>query len=97
MPDGVFVLTVIVPFAFKVNPDGTVVPVKVTWPGLVPITTAAPSNVSFNTTLGVLSPAVIAVGVSFTASITLATTTVAVAVSQFAGVAPFSHIWYTTV
>ena len=86
MPDGVFVLTVIVPFAFKVNPDGTVVPVKVTWPGLVPITTAAPSNVSFNTTLGVLSPAVIAVGVSFTAQTTLFTVTLEPEVIQVVSV-----------
>ena len=97
VPDGVFAFTVIVPSAFNVNPAGTVTPVKVTSPGLVPITTGLPSNVSFNTTLGVESPTLTVAGVSFTASITFNTVTVAVAWSQFAGVAPTSQIWYTTV
>ena len=55
VPLGVFGSTVIVPSGFNVNSVGTVTPVKVTCPGLVPITTGAPSKVSFNTTLGVVS------------------------------------------
>ena len=39
VPDGVFGLIVIVPSAFKVSSAGTVTPVSVTSPGLVPITT----------------------------------------------------------
>ena len=53
VPLGVFGFTVIVPSAFKVSSAGTVTPVNVTSPGLVPITTGEPLKVSFNTTLGV--------------------------------------------
>ena len=74
--------TVIVPLTFKVNPVGTVTPVKVTCPEFVPITTGDPSKVSLVITDGVLSPAEIATGVSFTAFITLDTTTVLVAVAS---------------
>ena len=84
--------TVIVPLAFNVNPVGTVTPVSVTCPGLVPITAAAPFKVSFAITDGVLAPAVMAVGVSFTASMLgSATVITALAVLQFVEFA-FSQI-----
>ena len=92
VPEGRPAATVIVPLAFNVNPVGTVTPVKVTCPGFIPITAGDPSKVSLVITDVVLSPAVIAVGVSFTAFITFVTLTVTVAVSQFTGFAPFSHI-----
>ena len=103
VPDGVFGLTVIVPSGFNVKPAGTLTPVNVTWPGLVPITTGVPSNVSFTTTLGVLSPTETAAGVSLLATIGLLTTIVAVAVSQLSGVTfnpvtgSASHNWYVMV
>ena len=50
------VFTVIVPSAFSVNPVGTVIPVRVTSPGPLPITTGVPFNVSLITTVGVDSP-----------------------------------------
>ena len=71
-----------VPSGFKVNPVGTVTPVKVTSPGLVPITTGpTPFKVSFVTTVGVESPTATGVALksSSTASIGFNTTTVAVA------------------
>ena len=92
MPDGVPVATAIVPLVFNVNPLGTVTPDKLTCPGFVPITAGLPSNVSLVITEDVVSPAVIAVGLSLTAWITFDIKIVAVAVSQFAGVAPFSQI-----
>ena len=96
VPDGFNGFTVMVPSAFNVTPFDTVTPVKVTSPGFVPITTGPdPFNVSFKTTLGVLSPTVTTAGVSLTASIGFKTTTVAVAVSQFpggVGVAPTLQI-----
>jgi hypothetical protein len=58
----------------------------------VPITTGEPFKVSLRTTDGVEPPDAKAIGVSFNALITLDTTTVTVAVSQFTGLAPFSQI-----
>jgi hypothetical protein len=55
----------IVPFAFNVNPAGTVTPVKVTCPGLVPIVGfSTPSKVSLANIFDVVSPVVTATGVS---------------------------------
>ena len=56
--------------------------------------TATPFNVSFVVTLSIVVAAFVVatvVGPSFTASIVLDTTTVALAVSQFVGFAPTSH------
>ena len=49
---------------------------------MVPSTTGAPFKISFVITDGVVSPAVIVAGVSFTASTKLDTTTVRVAVAS---------------
>ncbi len=69
------------------------VPVKVTSPGFVPITTDAPSKVSFNITDGLLSPMVNGdfVKSSIVATNGFSTKTVAVLLLQFAGFAPFSQ------
>ncbi len=69
------------------------VPVNVTCPGFVPITTDAPSKVSFNITDGLLSPIV---NGDFVKSSTVATNgfstkTVAVLLLQFSGFATFSQ------
>jgi hypothetical protein len=81
VPDGSPAATVIVPFTFNVKPVGTVTPVKVTWPGFVPITTGEPFKVSLRTTDGVEPPDAKAIGVSFVASITFDTIIVRVAVA----------------
>ena len=83
MPLGVFGATVKVPFASILNgPEVTGVT------SVLVVVTATPFSVSFDSTL----PPVAAI-VSSLATIGLPTTTVAIAVSQFAGVAPTSHNW----
>ncbi len=74
------------------------VPVKITSPGSVPITTDAPSKVSFNITDGLLSPMVNGdfVKSSIVATNSPTTKTITVAVVQFAGFAPLSQISYST-
>ena len=83
-----FAATVTVPSAFSVNPVGTSTGVSFTSPGFVPITTAAPFNLSFKVKAGVFPPVnpLIEAVVSVTASITgCPTTTIEVTSSQFVG------------
>ena len=77
MPTATVITPVVV---FSVNPAGTVDAVMVTCPGLLPKTTGNPFKVSFD-----VKTVPEATFVSTLATIGLATTTVAVAVSQFAG------------
>ena len=83
VPDGVFGATVKFPLASTLSG-----PVVIGVTSVFAVVTAAPFKVSFVNTL----PPVDAT-VSSLATIGLVTTTVAVAVSQFAGVAPTSHNW----
>ena len=71
MPAGVFGAIVTVPSAFNVKPAGTLVPVNLTSPGAVPITTGTPFNKSFAVNDGVVPPVppFIAAVVSATATI----------------------------
>ena len=94
VPAGVFGATLIVPSGFILNgPFG--VDVRVTSPGLVPITAGLPFKVSFAITLGVFVPGNTD-GVSATASIVAAvTSTTLVTVSQFVGLFT-SQIVYVT-
>ncbi|QYS90323.1 hypothetical protein JJC04_02780 [Flavobacterium covae] len=55
-----------------------------------------PFNLSFNVTLGVLLPEVTVTLASSIASIVFLTSTIAIALSQFIGLAPFSQISYST-
>ena len=76
--------TDIVPFGFNVNPVGTDIGVKVTFPPTPTVAGVLPFTVSFVNTDGVGLPGV-AVAASFTASIVGNTVTVAVAVSHTVG------------
>ena len=78
-----------VPSEFKVKPDANGNDVKITSAGK----NGTPFKVSLANTVGTVAPVVpfTVVVASFTASIVV-TITVAVAVSQFGGTAPTSHI-----